>query len=80
MFHNNSGRMLCAGCNAVDGGGAVQQGPREQMHVPPQQQLVCGGVAPGSDCFAEFLRVTRTAVGDLAFNYRAGVYDKRAHD
>ena len=71
-FRDNSGKLLCSGCNAVEEGGAVQQRPREQRH--------CGGVAPDSDCFTEFVEETRRAVEDLAFNSRAGGDDKRAHD
>lgn len=80
MFRDNSGKLLCSGCNAVEGGGAVQQRPREQMRQSPQQQVDCGCVASGSDCFAEFLGTTRRAVDGLAFNFRAGGDDKRVHD
>lgn len=80
MFRDNSGKLLCSGCNAVEGGGAVQQTPRKQRPPSPQRQLGCGGVASGSDCFAEIVGEARRAVDDLAFNFRAGGDDKRVHD
>ena len=80
VFRDNSGKLLCSGCNAVEGGGAVQQRPREQRHPSPQRQLGCGSVASGSDCFAEIVGEARRAVDNLAFNFRAGGDDKRVHD
>ena len=69
VFRDNSGRLLCSGCNAVEGGA------REQRHPSPQQQL-----ASGSGYFAAFVQETRRAADDLAFNFRAGGGDKRVHD
>ena len=74
VFRDSSGRLLCSGCNAVEGGGAVQQ-----RHASPQQKLVVRGVVPRSDYFARSIEETRRAVDDLAFVFRAGGDDKRVH-